>query len=106
MFEYGFERDRVGPAGRDHLVVRWWIFLYTPGLNLRNQRARLGVVDRGFHFARGGRTATEEEARRLLSEAHTDATREAEYWRGQPSHMLGPAGQLVPLDEVVPELTA
>lgn len=102
IIEAGFERDQFGLG----LAIRWWLFLFVPGDRLRNQRARQGVADRGFHFARGGRVSTEEEARRLLSEAHIAAEREVIYWRGQPSHALGGAGELIPLDEVLPELRA
>ena len=107
QIEVGYERDRFGPPSAwSHLTIRWWLFLFVPGEKLRNQRARQGVVDRGFRFARGGRAATEEEARRLLSAAHSEAQREVDFWRGQPSHALAPNGDLVPLDELLPELPA
>lgn len=106
IYEAGYERDRIGPNGRGNLVIRWWMFLSVPGARLRNQRPRQGVVDRGFRFARGGRVATEEEAATLLEQARHDAQREVQYWRGQPSHALGPAGELIPLDAIIPELTA
>jgi hypothetical protein len=109
---YEFDRhpEQAGPLG-----IRWWVYIFIPGEKLRNQRPRLGVIDRGFRFARGGRAGSSEEAERLIAEAYEVAAHEARHWKGQPSHELGPAGQLVPLDEVTdlpaltesyPELTA
>lgn len=102
--DYGYEFDRLG-AGFDGLVVRWWLVVRLDGEDGRRQRPRLGVVDRGFRFARGGRVRTAQEAEDALHDARGQAEREADYWRGQPSHALGSAGELVPLGEVVAELT-
>lgn len=96
VIEMGYERDALG--GRP-LSVRWWIYLNIPGR--RDQGARRGVVDRGFRFARGGRTNTIDEAEEALIRARADASRELQLWGHQPSHALGPGGQLVPLDEVL-----
>jgi hypothetical protein len=97
QIEAGYERDRI--TGGD-FEIRWWFFLSIPGEKLRNQRARRGVVDRGFRFARGGRVGTPEEATAMLTAAAQDAEIEAAYWRRQPSHALGSSGELLPLDEV------
>lgn len=99
----GFEKDRLG-GWPGELNVRWWVYLWVPGHKLRNSRARLGVEDNGFTFARGGRTHSEEHAGQLIREAQTEAEREMSYWRGQPSHALGPSGELVPLGAVAPEI--
>jgi hypothetical protein len=102
--EMGYERDRVGGAPGS-LDIRWWLYLEVPGEKLRNQKARLGVMDNGFRFARGGRAATAEEAEMALAAAYVEAQREVEYWRGQPSHALGAGGELIPLGETIrPEL--
>lgn len=97
----GYERDRLTGGG---LAIRWWIFLSLE--NARPQRPRQGVVDRGFRFARGGRVATEEQANEALYLARGEADRELVYWRGQPSHALGPHGELIPLDAIREELLA
>lgn len=106
VVESGYELDRLGPSGRDHLVCRWWLYLHVPGDRLRHQAARRGVLDRGFRFARGGRAATVEEAQAHLARAADEARHEAELWRRQPSHRLGPSGELIPLDEILPGLPA
>lgn len=98
----GFEQDRLGGAPEDR-NVRWWFYIWVPGEKLRNQKARLGVEDNGFTFARGGRTHSEERAAQLIALAQAEAEREIAYWRGQPSHALGPAGELIPLRQL-PEL--
>lgn len=101
----GFEKDRLGGAP-GALDIRWWFYIWVPGYKLRNRQARLGVSDNGFAFARGGRTHSGEHASQLIAEAEAEAQREIEYWRGQPSHSLGPNGELIPLDEMRPELPA
>ena len=108
IYEAGFERDRIGDSYSNDPghVIRWWFYVWIPGARLRNQSPRLGVVDRGFRFARGGRSRTADDAGAMLRLAHEEARREAVYWRGQPSHALGAAGELIPLDEVLPELRA
>jgi len=98
----GYERDRLHGF---ELEIRWWLFVQIDGPHARPQRPRLGVVDRGFRFARGGRVSTAEEAENALRDAHAEARREIEFWAGQPTHALGPLGELIPLDELVPELT-
>lgn len=99
----GYERDRLnGVAGEAE--IRWWLYLEVPGEELRNQQARLGVADPGFRFARGGRATTTREAEEALRDALAEAGREVEFWRGQPSHALGPDGELIPLGELRPEL--
>lgn len=94
-YEYDRHPEQAGPDG-----IRWWVFMFVPGYLLRNQKARLGVTDRGFRFARGGRASTPEEAERLIADAYAEARREASHWTGQPSHALGPGGELIPLDSV------
>lgn len=101
IVEVGYERLRVGGIAPD---VRWWLFIYLE--NTRPQGPRRGVVDRGFRFARGGACSSEDEARRALERARSEARAEWARWTHQPSHLLGPGGELVPLDEVVPELMA
>jgi hypothetical protein len=101
IVEVGLERVRLGGSGPD---VRWWLFVYLE--NARPQGPRRGVVDRGFRFARGGCCATEDEARRDLDRARVEARIEWLRWTHQPSHLLDPSGELIPLDEVLPELTA
>jgi len=103
IHESGYERDRV-ETGHGSLNVRWWLYVFIPGEKLRNQRARLGVVDRGFHFARGGRASEPTDAEYQIRAAYDQARSEAEFWRGQPSHALGASGELIPLDEMLPEL--
>lgn len=95
--EQGYERDRLAGPG---LVVRWWFFAHVTGEEGRPQRPRLGVPDDGFRFARGGRTATPEEAEMAITDARIEAAAELEVWRGQPSHALGPGGRLVPLGQL------
>lgn len=102
VYETGFEKDRLNPGMGE--TIRWWVYIFVPGAAMRNQRARLGVIDRGFHFARGGRATDADEAESLIMEAVEVAQHEARFWTGQPSHALGPAGQLIPLDEVIGEL--
>ena len=102
----GFEKDRVGSDPVFSLDIRWWFYIWIPGGKLRNQDARLGVEDHGFTFARGGRTHSEEDAQHEIEKAQREAEREVEYWRGQPSHALGPNGELIPLGELAPELPA
>ena len=94
--QVGYERDTFGshPAG----AFRWWLYVLVPGS--RNQAARRGVIDRGFRFARGGRAYTEDDARREIARAQGTAEREMSYWNAQPSHALGPHGELIALDEV------
>jgi hypothetical protein len=101
QLEYGFERDRLyAGAG----VVRWWVYVFVPGAEGRPQGPRKGVLDRGFKFARGGRVATNAEAEDALREAFAEGRAEIHFWRGQPSHALGPNGELIPLDALLPEL--
>lgn len=100
--ESGYELDRFSGV----FCVRWWLFLFVPGGEGRPQRPRLGVTDHGFRFARGGRVGTPEEAQEALRDAYAVAEREFGFWRGQPSHALGRAGELVPLDAVLPKLPA
>lgn len=98
----GFEQDRLGGAPGS-LNVRWWFYVWVPGEKLRNQKARLGVEDNGFAFARGGRCRSEQEAQQLIEQAQGEAALEISYWRGQPSHALGANGELIPLTQL-PEL--
>lgn len=98
----GFEADRLG-GPPDALDVRWWFYVFVPGEKLRNQQARKGVQDYGFAFARGGRCRGAKEAQAHIAEAQREAESEIEYWRGQPSHALGPSGELIPLNQL-PEL--
>jgi hypothetical protein len=104
VVEMGYERDRLNMA-RGSLDVRWWLYIFIPGEKLRPSAPRLGVVDRGFRFARGGRASEATDAEHQIAHAYDLARQEAAYWRGQPSHGLGSAGELIPLDEVLPELT-
>lgn len=97
MIRSGYERDRLDAAP---LSIRWWLYLEDEEGRARNQQARKGVVDRGFHFARGGRVNTEQEADECLRLALIAAQAELVSWQHQPSHALGPGGQLIPLDEV------
>lgn len=97
ILEQGYELDRLHGL---RFPVRWWFFAHVPGDRVRNQRARRGVVDNGFRFARGGRCESPDVARVLLREAHHDAEGELRLWRGQPSHALSPAGDLIPLGPV------
>lgn len=99
---YEFDRHPEQSAG---IGIRWWVYVFIPGEKLRNQRARLGVPDRGFHFARGGRAWSAEQAQDRIREAYEVAQHEARIWTGQPSHSLGPNGELIPVDDL-PELTA
>lgn len=101
MIEIGYERVRLGGSDPD---VRWWLFIHIE--EGRPQRPRLGVVDRGFRFARGGCVASEDEARERLKSARDEANTEWMRWQHQPSHALGTRGELIPLDEIIPELTA
>jgi hypothetical protein len=96
--EVGYERVRLG---RRH-PVRWWVYLFVA--QGRRRAPRRGVVDRGFRFARGGLATDEAEAREEIRLAREQAAREWRYWTHQPSHMLGPGGELVPLDEVLLEI--
>jgi hypothetical protein len=99
----GYERDRLDGAP---LSIRWWLYLEDEDGRARPQAPRKGVVDRGFHFARGGRVDTPDEAEAAVEQAYREALYELDVWRHQPSHALGPGGQLIPLDHVVthPEL--
>lgn len=101
MIEIGYERIRLAGSDPD---VRWWLFIHLE--EGRPARPRLGVVDRGFRFARGGCVVTDDEARAALELAREAARAEWTRWQHQPSHALGPRGELVPLDEVIPELIA
>lgn len=94
--ESGYEADRID--GGYAYPIRWWF--YASGDGGRNRRARQGVVDRGFHFARGGRVNTAEEAATALRLAAIACRAEIETWLHQPSHRLGPGGSLIPLDVV------
>jgi hypothetical protein len=102
--------DAVIEAGLERLSlagdVRWWLFIHIEGERARPQRPRRGVVDRGFRFARGGCVASDESARSALEIARDEAREEWARWQHQPSHALGPRGELIPLDEVIPELVA
>lgn len=99
MIESGFEADRLRPSNRAG-SYRWWLYVQVEGEQLRDQRARKGVADNGFRFARGGRAYTPEECRFWIGQAELDAVAECQMWMRQPSHLLGPAGQLIPLDQV------
>lgn len=101
-FEIGFEADQID--GRPGEAVRWWLYVHLDGEDGRPQRPRKGVADQGFHFARGGRAATAKQAELMLEEATGQAETEYWLWRGQPSHMLGRNGELIPLGEALPEL--
>lgn len=102
MIQQGWEHDRYPGLSRGD-QIRWWLYIeLTPGIG-RPAAPRQGVIDRGFHFARGGRCETEDDARWQLIRAREAAEREWRFWQHQPSHMLGPAGELIPLDEVLPE---
>lgn len=92
--EHGFERDRLDEHG---LVIRWWLFVHVDGEDGRPQEPRRGVSDDGFLFARGGRAATDDDAREALEQAAREAQAEYGFWRGQPSHALGALGDLIPL---------
>lgn len=94
MIEVGYERDSFSPGD----PIRWWVFVAVQGR--RNQRARQGVIDRGFHFARGGRCAEPYQAESLIRQAREQAESELHRWEHQPSHALGPGGELIALDEV------
>lgn len=98
MIESGWERVTLSPSRG----VRWWAFLSLPGERLRRQGPRRNVIDRGFHFARGGWADTPEQALDLIATASEEARVELELWRHQPSHALDPAGNLIPLDEDAP----
>lgn len=102
--DHGYERDRLD--GRRGLPIRWWLYVALDGAEGRPQRPRLGVVDHGFRFARGGRVRTDDAAQAALRAAYEEANRELGFWRGQPSHRLGPNGELIPLGELAPELPA
>jgi len=101
LIEIGYERIRLDGSAHD---VRWWLFIHLE--EGRPQRPRRGVIDRGFRFARGGCVATDDDARAALELARDEARSEWSRWQHQPSHALGANGELIPLDEVIPELTA
>lgn len=101
MIEAGYERVSFTSTA---LPIRWWVFLQVDGAQLRNQEARQGVVDRGFRFARGGMAVNANQARAEIGYARDEAEVELAEWQHQPSHALGPVGELIPLDEVRLEL--
>lgn len=96
--EMGVEKDRL-----DERVSgwRWWFYLHVPDAEGRPQDPRQGVQGNGFSFARGGRAPDRHSADLRLRRAWDDAEREFRLWQKQPSHALGPNGELVPLGEVV-----
>lgn len=96
--ESGYEADRLRTTRAG--AYRWWLYVQIEGKHLRDQRARKGVVDHGFRFARGGRTYTVADAIAAIREAERQAVAECRSWQGQPSHALGPRGELIPLDRV------
>lgn len=96
--EQGFERDRL--AG-DGLLIRWWFVLFLDDEDGRSQRPRQRVASEPEAVVVGGRVESDQEARTALEEAKREAEREYEYyWRGQPSHVLGLGGALIPLDRL------
>lgn len=86
--------------------MRWWFYVFIPGSLARSREARQGVADHGFRFARGGLAPSVPEAEAQIARSRELARAEIRDWQHQPSHMLGPNGDLIPLGEVVPELTA
>jgi hypothetical protein len=102
--EFGYERDSLSARSDVGGSIRWWFFVCVPGRRFR--QARRGVIDRGFRFARGGRVETAEQAEQAVRAARDVAEWEIRIWNHQPSHRLGPAGELIPLDVVLPEIEA
>lgn len=81
----GFERVTLG--ARRHGAFRWWYFVETGD----------------FRFARGGRADTAEQAQAELNLAYRMALAEELEYKHRPTHLLGPAGELIPI-ELHPEL--
>lgn len=107
MIEQGWERDSLHRTADGQPPIRWWLYVFLEPGTGRRSKPRRGVVDRGFRFARGGRVWHEADAQAALARAARDVHNEWVLWSHQPSHALGPRGELIPLDEVAsgfPEL--
>lgn len=78
----GMERSSLA---RRRQAFRWWFFASDSD---------------GFRFARGGRADSMDEARREVSVAWRLAVGEQEERGRRPTHLLGPRGELIPVDEV------